>query len=209
MTTTTVNTTAVPDGYMENGQGHMVPLEQVREIDRERDALVREIAAKAKAASDELATLKARFMADVQAFVELSLERYQVAAGGKKGNLTLLSYDGSLKVVRQMQEHMTFDEGLLAAKELIDACLREWTKGSPGEVRAIVDHAFQVDKEGKINTGRILGLRRLNITDERWQRAMTAIGESIQITGAKPYLRVYYRKPDGSYAPIPLDMAAL
>lgn len=198
-----------PEGYMEDGQGRLVPLDQVREVDRARDELVKEIAAKAKEMSASLARLKAAFMGDVQAFIELSLERYEVKAGGAKGNVTLLSYDHRFKVVRQVQEALTFDEGLQAAKALIDECIRSWSQGSPGELRALVDNAFQVDKEGRIATGRILALRRVNIQDERWQRAMDAIGDSIQVTGSKPYIRVYERKEDGSYAPVPLDFAAL
>jgi hypothetical protein len=195
--------------YMRDGQGRLVPIEQVRDVDRARDDLVKEIAAKARQMSADMGRLKAEMMGDVQAFLELSMERYGVKAGGAKGNVTLMSYDQSLKVVRQVQESLTFDEGLQAAKELIDECIKLWTEGSPSELRALVDNAFQVDKEGKIATGRILGLRRLNIQDENWQRAMQAISDSIQITGSKPYIRVYERKPDGAYTPIPLDMAAL
>ena len=39
--------------------------------------------------------------------------------------------------------------------------------------------------------GQVLALRRLNIEDKRWQRAMTAISDAIQITGSRSYLRVY------------------
>jgi hypothetical protein len=197
------------DEYMTDGQGRLVPIDQVRDVDRARDELVKEIVAKARAMSGRLGTLKAEMMGDVQAFVDLSVERYGVRTGGAKGNVTLMSYDQSLKVVRQVQETLTFDEGLQAAKALIDECIKHWTEGSPGELRALVDNAFQVDKEGRIATGRILGLRRLNIADERWQQAMQAIADSIQITGSKPYIRVYERKPDGGYVAIPLDMAAI
>jgi hypothetical protein len=58
--------------------------------------------------------------------------------------------------------------------------------------------------------GRILGLRRLEITDERWRAAMTAIGESVQVIGTKQYVRFYERMGDSDrYASIPLDMVAV
>jgi hypothetical protein len=66
-----------------------------------------------------------------------------------------------------------------------------------------------VDKTGKINTGRVLGLRRLNISDERWKRAMDAISDSLQVTGTKAYVRVYERQDDGRYLPLSLDMASI
>ncbi len=197
------------EGYMENAQGHQVPLAQVQEIDKARHELVMEKVAKVKAMHELLGKLKVELMADVGAFVALSAERYGAKVGGDKGNVTLLSYDGKFKIARQVAEHITFDERLQAAKALIDECLKDWTQGTRSEIQALIDQAFQVDKEGKISTTRILGLRRLDITDERWLGAMQAIGDSIQVTGTKSYVRIYERQESGAYTAIPLDMAAV
>lgn len=197
------------EGYMENAQGHQVPLEQVKEIDKLRHELVMEKVAKFKLMRTALTDLKAEIMADMGAFIALSAEKYEVKIGGNKGNVSLLSYDGKYKLVRQMAEDITFGEQLQAAKALIDECLRDWTQGARSELRALVDQAFQVDKEGNLSTTRILGLRRLEITDGRWLRAMQAIGDSIQVTGTKPYVRVYERGESGAYSAVPLDIAAL
>lgn len=197
------------EGYMENAQGHQVPLAQVQEIDKARHELVMEKVAKVKAMHERLARLKAELMADVGAFVALSAEKYGAKVGGDKGNVTLLSYDGKFKIARQVAEHITFDERLQAAKALIDECLKDWTQGARSEIQALIDQAFQVDKEGKISTTRILGLRRLDIIDERWLKAMQAIGDSIQVTGTKSYVRIYERQENGAYTAIPLDMAAV
>ncbi|WP_034609314.1 DUF3164 family protein [Desulfovibrio aminophilus] len=199
----------MPEGYMENAQGHLIPRDQVREIDMARHELVMEKVAKVRAMREALARLKAELMGDVGAFVALSAEKYGAKLGGDKGNVSLTSYDGRFKIVRQVAEHITFDERLQAAKALVDECLRDWTEGARSELQALIDQAFQVDKEGRINTGRILNLRRLEITDERWQQAMRAIGDSIQVTGTKAYVRVYERTASGRYDPIPLDMAAV
>jgi hypothetical protein len=66
-----------------------------------------------------------------------------------------------------------------------------------------------VDKAGKINAARVLGLRRLEISDPDWQKAIRAINESIQVSGSKQYLRFYERNGQGEYVQIPLDVAAL
>lgn len=197
------------EGYMENARGCLIPRAQVQEIDIARDDLVREQVGKVKAMSKALAKLKGRMMADIGAFIELSAERYGAKLGGRKGNVSLFSYDGKYKIVRQMAEAITFDERLQAAKTLIDECLRDWTKDARTEIQALIDQAFQVDKAGNISTSRVLGLRRLDIKDARWLEAMRAIGDSIQVTGTKPYVRVYQRREDGSYVPIPLDFAAV
>lgn len=195
--------------YMPDATGRLTPVEQIKPIDMARHELVMEKVAKVKARQKELRDLKYEVMDDINAFVDLSVERYGVKPGGKKGNVTLLSFDGNYKLVRQVSEHLVFDEGLQAAKALIDECLRDWTKTSPSELRTVIDDAFQVDKEGRINTNRILSLRRLDIADERWQRAMTAISESLQVTGTRSYVRVYERDAHGRYNAIPLDIAVL
>jgi hypothetical protein len=196
-------------GYMENAAGHLVPVEKVRPIDLARDELVREIVGKAKTVSANLGEFKVATFADIAAFVQLSAEQYGAKLGGHKGNVTLLSYDGRYKIQRAISETISFDERLQAAKALIDECITDWAKGSKPEIQVLVGDAFQVDKEGNINTGRVLGLRRLDIQDERWLRAMQAIGEALQVVGSKSYVRVYERIGDtGEYRAIPLDIAA-
>lgn len=195
--------------YMENALGHLVPRAQIKEVDLARHELVMEKVAKIRRMQEDLGRLKAEIMDDVEAFVALSAEKYDVRLGGPKGNITLASFDGRYQIKRQISEHLSFDERLQAAKALIDECLKSWTEGSPSELQAIVNDAFAVDREGRINTGRILGLRRLEIKDDRWQRAMAAISDSIQVTGVKAYFRAYERDNHGKMVAIPLDMAAL
>lgn len=198
---------SVPDGYKQDAQGRLVPLEAIHPIDLARDALVQEIVAKAKAMSEGIASLKAQFFGDIAAFVSLSAEQYQVKLGGDKGNVSLVSFDGRYKVQRAIQETLVFDERLQAAKALIDACLQRWSQGAQPELKVLINDAFQVDKSGNINTGRVLGLRRINIEDDQWQLAMKAIGEALSVAGSKSYVRVYERAGvDGKYQSISLDM---
>lgn len=199
--------TPVPEGYMRNAQGHLVPLALIKPVDQERDRLVRELTDLAKELNQRLIQTKTKIFGDVAAFAELSAEQYGVKRGGKKGNITLHTYDGRFKLQLATAENLTFDERLQAAKALIDECINEWAKGSRPEIMALVQQAFQTDKEGNLNVGRILALRRLEIGDQRWQQAMKAIGESIQVIGTKQYIRFYERVGDTDrYAPIPLDL---
>ena len=200
----------IPAGYWRDGEGRLIPENMVKPIDKARDDLVRELVGKAKVASAILADFKTKAFGDIGAFVEMSGEQYGVKLGGVKGNVTLLSFDGRFKIVRQIQEHLVFDERLQAAKQLIDECIQTWTEGSSDEIKALINDAFQVNKEGKINTARVLGLKRLNINDEKWLRAMQAIADSVQVAGSKPYIRIYERVGDtDQYQPISLDVAAV
>ncbi|WP_126456706.1 DUF3164 family protein [Sulfuriflexus mobilis] len=203
-------TTSVPEGFIQDQQGRLVPLDMVKDIDRERHDLVNELVTRAKQAQQVMARFKGEAMGDIEAFIELSAEKYNAKMGGQKGNVTLTSFDGRYKIQRAISEYLVFDERLQVAKALVDECIHEWTQGSRSEIRALVDHAFQVDKEGKVNTSRILGLKRLDIKDPKWRQAMQAIADSMQIAGSKTYLRLYERiEESGDYEAIPLDIAAL
>ena len=204
-----MNAQTIPTGYKQDHQGRLVAEDQIKPIDQARDDLVKEIVHKARAVCRELSVFKAETFDDIEAFVQLSAEQYGVRLGGVKGNVQLQSFDGRYKVLRAVQESISFDERLLAAKALIDECLTEWTEHARSEVRTLVNDAFRVDQAGNIRTAQVLGLRRLDIKDERWLLAMTAIGEAIQVIGSKSYVRIYERDDRGQYHAISLDLAGV
>jgi hypothetical protein len=200
----------IQPGYVKDARGRLVPESMVKPIDQLRDQTVTALVDAAKLLQAQLAEFKARAFTDIATFVDTSNEQYGVKVGGNKGNISLITFDGRYKVVRQIAEHIQFDERLQAAKELIDECIREWTEGSNDKIKALINEAFQVDKEGNVNTGRILGLRRLAIEDPKWSTAMRAIVDSIRVTGSKPYIRLYERdEQTEEYRAISLDLAAI
>ena len=200
--------TEVPEGYRADAKGCLVPLSMIKPIDLERDGLVKDLIGQAKAVSNIITELKEHVFNDINAFVELSAEQYGITMGGKKGNLTLYSFDGALKIQVAIAERMVFDERLQAARQLIDECITVWSEGSNDKIKVLIQGAFHTDKEGTINAGRVLALRRLDIKDAKWQTAMTAIGESLQLVGSKEYVRFYERVAGSDqYLPISLDMA--
>ncbi|WP_339859092.1 DUF3164 family protein [Pseudohongiella acticola] len=199
---------AIPEGYRKNARGDLVKESGIKPIDLARDELTMEIVAKARNVSQLLSTMKASIYGDIEAFVEMSAEQYGVSLGGKKGNLTLLSFDGRYKVLRANADNIIFDERLYAAKELIDECLRDWSKDAHPGLMMMVNDAFRADRNGELRTARVLALRRHNIDDPRWNRAMDAISDALQVVGSKSYIRVYERVGEtDQYKLIPLDIA--
>lgn len=196
--------------YWRDAKGNLTPAELVKDIDKARDVLVREWVERGRDLSKAISHFKEGIFGDVQAFIELSAEKYGAKVGGNKGNVTLFSYDGKYKIQRAINESLQFDERIQAAKVLIDECLNEWSEGSRPELKALIERAFNVDKEGNLNTSRILGLRRVEIQDSRWQNAMQAISESVQVVSSKAYVRLYERVGEtDQYVPIALDIAGV
>lgn len=196
--------------FMEDGLGRLVHIDQVREIDKLRDELVRSLVARAVELQREMINFKAIAMDEIDAFVDQSAREYDVQMGGRKGNLTLYSFDMNYMIKIQISEYLVFDERLQVAKKLIDECLTTWSETGPTELRTVVNDTFAVNQEGKINTRRVLELRRRKIDNEKWQKAMKAISESIQVAGSKSYMRIYKRiEQTKAWQVISLDLAAL
>ncbi len=204
---TALTATQVPAGYRTNAAGHLVPESKIDAIDLLRDELVKELTAEAQAIAKQLQEFKVKALMRIQDFIDLSAQTYGQQIGGKKGNASLVSFDGNQMLKRSINENITFDERLIVAKSLIDNCIHEWTQGGNDNIKALIEHAFQTDKEGNISVTRILGLRRLDIEDEQWLKAMEAIADSISITGSKTYLRLYQRNAKDAMEQISLDIA--
>lgn len=206
----TENTT--PAGCRINSKGHYVPEQMIPPIDLERDALVQTLVREARIVNENLRLFKACAFSDIYAFIALSFEQYNTKIGKNKGkgNVTLYDFSGKYKIQLAVSDRIAFDERLQAAEQLISDCISEWAEDSRDEIKLLVQSAFQVDREGKINTGKVLSLRRIAIKNEKWQSAMDAIGESLQVVDSTEYIRVYERiEGSNKYIPINLDLAAV
>ncbi|MGC0151216.1 DUF3164 family protein [Chromobacterium vaccinii] len=199
----------IPDGYKKDAKGRLCPVEIIPAIDLARDDFVAEKYTLALALQEQMAKFREALFADIDAFVQLSAERYQADVGGEKGNVTLTSFDGSTRVLRAISDTLAFDERLQAAKALIDECVNEWLEDARPEIKALIADAFQTDKAGKISTARVLSLRRLDIQDEKWQRAMSALSDSLKVQCSKAYVRIERRNANGRFEAVRFDLAGV
>ncbi|EIK72097.1 hypothetical protein PseBG33_3510 [Pseudomonas synxantha BG33R] len=200
----------IPQGYMRNAMGHLVPEDQVRDQDKLRDQVTRELADAAKALSLALKNFKKKSLGDVADLISIAGERYGVQMGGKKGNVTIATYDGQYKVQRSYADRLTFTEEMEVAKVLVYDCIRAWSKGADTHLMAIVDRVFSPNRNGQIKTSDVLDLLRLEIDDDNWKAAMKAVKDSIMVSGSAVYIRVYERIGDSdNYKAIPLDLAVV
>lgn len=196
--------------YLHDAKGNLVPKEAVKATDLLMDETVRKIIGFARELSEQIARFKGHTFEDVGALQALFSQEYNAPMGGKKGNITLTSFDGCMKVQVQVADLIEFGPELQVAKALIDECLVGWSADSGVEIRALVTRAFNVEKEGKINRSELFMLLRVEIDDERWKRAMDAIRESMRVIGSKTYVRFYERSaPDAGWKNITIDLAAV
>ncbi|MDX1301216.1 DUF3164 family protein [Photobacterium sp.] len=204
---------AAPEGYMFDSKQRMVPITMVDDYDMEINDFVIKHTAKAREIQSELRRFKRDVFDDCYAFQELLAEKYESKKkkGGAKGGFSFTAYDGSLQIKITVQDRITFGPELQIAKELIDECVQDWSSDANDYLKVLVNDAFEVDREGNLNTGRILSLRKHKdkIIDQRWMNAMEAIADAIMVTGSKTYLNFRERTSEGKLVNIPLDLAAL
>lgn len=203
-------TTQIPEGYRLDALGRLVPVASIKPGDLLRDQLVLNVVERAKVISTLLADFKKQVFGDIEALEQISAEQYGVKFRGQKGNLTLTSFDGRFKLLRANHDLIEFNENLQSAKALLDECATEWTENSHPGVKVMINDAFRADRTGQLRTSRILSLRRYEIDDPRWKRAMEAIGDAIQVAGSRSYIRLYERVGDSDrYEAINLDLAGV
>ena len=206
----------VPDGvivvegtpHMRDATGALRPLSMIKPMDRLKDDTVRKIMSYMIPLSEQVSRFKAHTFDDLGALEALMAQEYQAKLGGKKGNITLTSFDGLYRVKVQVADLITFGPELQIAKSLVDECLNEWAADARDELKAIVTRAFNTDKEGQINRSEIFMLLALPITDPRWKRAMQAIRDAMQVVGSKTYVRAERRASQNEvWEPVTINLA--
>ena len=195
--------------YLRDAKGGLVPIGAIKPADLLMDELVRGLLGDAVGLSDMLTAFKREVFEKVSAHQALIAQEYGAKIGGVKGNITLTTFDGKMRVLVQVADQIQFGPEIQAAKSLIDECLSEWAATGGVELRALVNRVFQVDQQGTINRAEVFMLLRVAIEDPRWLRAMEAIGESMRVCGSKTYVRFHDRDAgDAAWQPVTLDMAS-
>ncbi|MFZ5749892.1 MAG: DUF3164 family protein [Pseudomonadota bacterium] len=194
--------------HLVDGDGIKVPVSVVKPQHLLEDQLVRDEMGHAVALSEQIARFLGHVTDNLGAFEALIAERYGARVGGAKGNKTLMTFDGLMKITVQVADSVVFGPELQIAKSLVDECLNDWTAQAGDELRAVVTRAFNTDKEGQINRAALYSLLRLEIADERWQRGMQAIRDAMRVVGSKSYVR-FYRRPTANapWQPVTIDLA--
>lgn len=200
----------VPDGFMQDSRGRLVPEANIRPSDKLQDELVRRLHLEAEPVRLFMMDFKRLCFTEIHTFLDLVAEQYGTKIGSDKGNVTLTSYDGMLRVTVAVGNVISFGPEIKPAKTLVDNCLSRWSEGANANLKAVVLDAFDVDRQGSMNVGKILALRRLDIDDDEWKRAMQAISDSVRVDVTKDYVRLHRRgSVDAKWELVSFDLSKL
>lgn len=191
--------------YMRDQKGGFAPVKAQYALE---DEAVRKAMYYAVDLSAQISRFMAHTIVDLTGLQALLDQEYGAEKGGKKGNVTYMSFDACQKIQIQIADKIEIGPSIQTAKTLIDKCLLKWGVDSRPELRALVNVVFSVEKEGQINRAALFQLQRFDIDDQDWRRAMDALRDSIRPVGTKRYVRFYSRPaPDAAWEPIPIDLA--
>lgn len=195
--------------HLTDPKGRLVNVDNIKPLDLLIDEEVRRIVRFAGALSAQVARFKQHTLDDISGVKALVAQEFNATLGGEKGNLSLTTFDGLMKVSLKIADVVQYGPELQAAKAKVTECIRNWQGGADPKLVALVENAFQVDQEGQVNRSNLLYLLRLNFDDPTWLEGMKAIRESERPSGTKEYVQIHVRpEPGAKWQHITIDLAS-
>ncbi|HPN32653.1 MAG TPA: DUF3164 family protein [bacterium] len=198
----------IKNGNWVDGAGNEVPAKYVSATDKKRDKLVNGLIKKASALNERLRKDKEEINKAVNEYLSVLASENGVNDEWK-GNILLRDFAHTASVELMSSANIVFNEQLEIAKKLIDECIKEWSSGASDKIIVLINDAFHVDKQGRLDAKRILGLRKIEIKDAKWRQAMEKISEAYEIESRKRYIKFKIKNESGKYENIELNFSAV
>lgn len=173
--------------------GDLVPASMIPSLELKRHDMIEGIIDEAKTLNWIMKEFKKKTNKMITDYLSQVAEQY---GEHWKGNATLWNYGKTKAIEVNIQNQLQFDERLQLAKEKIYNCIERWSTGASENIIVLVKKAFDTDKQGLVDTKRILTLTTLKIIDEEWKEAIEIIRESIIKTGSKRYINFKTKEED-------------
>lgn len=192
--------------YWKNAEGDLIPVSRIFPHEKKSDRLVESLHKRIGNLQEKIKAEKAAIAKSVNDYLAV------VAADHNEeweGGTTLFNFDKSKQVEVRLSKHYVTDERMGIAETKIKNLIRKWAPGSNDNLIALVEIAFELDKQGKYNVDKIIELRKVKIKDKEWKEAMDLAFDSISTDYTKTYFNFRKKNADGKLVPIPLNFSAL
>ena len=191
---------------MRDNTGHDVPVKYVGKYDRLRDERTKRVLARFRKARSVLEAVVRDSLADIAAIQEA-----RDTPVAEKGNFSVTSFDGLVKVAIDQAWHIELDDRVKEARDRMLGYAKRLC-GKAGDDAAalleIVEEAFAANSAGRLSVSRVMSLCRRNIQAREWTEARDMLLASLQPERGRCYIHVYAR-PDmqHDFEMIRLDLA--
>lgn len=194
---------AIPEGWIMNSLGHLEPITAANQHRVEEGKFVEELYAKAETISKALEAFAKAAHDDVDAFRQLTMERYGLSKISPTGYAELRSFDGKTVVHLSIGKKLTFGAEADAAKPLFDKCMVKWSAGVNAHAKAMIEHAFRKDRKSQLNADKLWELTQIKVEgdekDADWDAAIQALKDAARWVSTRPYIR--FHKQEGREKP--------
>ena len=190
-----------------DSKGRPVPEEYIRPEDKRRDKLVEGILKRVSKLSAKLESEKTEIVDAIEKYLK-ELAKDNKVRENWKGNILLYNFSQNLCIERRIDETISFDERLQMVKTTIDKWINNKLKDTDPTLSKVIAQAFSVDKQGRINTAMLLKLKRIDIQDAEWKKAMQLLDDSIFVKSSKMALRFRSKDtkvPEGGWVEVSLN----
>ena len=190
-----------------DSKGRPVPEEYIRPEDKRRDKLVESILKRVSKLSAKLESEKTEIVDAIEKYLK-ELAKDNKVRENWKGNILLYNFSQNLCIERRIDETVSFDERLQLVKTTIDKWISQKLKDTDPTLSKVIAQAFSVDKQGRINTAMLLKLKRIDIQDAEWKKAMQLLDDSIFVKSSKMALRFRSKDlsvPEGGWVEVSLN----
>lgn len=189
--------------------GNDIPSTYLHKIDKDKDAAAKRLHKKAQDLNSRLNAFKTELLETCDELYNRVLAENKVTIKeNSKGGYSIMTVDKSIKIEITISETISFDDRIDVAQAKIKEFLAEKTKGIDLDLGTLINNAFETRK-GQLDTKRVMGLMKLNITHHLWQEAMDLIRQSIQTNNSKRYVRIWERQSNLEYKAVKLDFASI
>lgn len=172
------------DGNWLDDRGRPVPEQYIPATDKKRDQLVERTFKKVVKLSEKIAETKCEIVGSIDKYLDELAKENRVRENWK-GNILLQNFDKSLCIERRIDDNIGFDEKLQMVKTIVDKWIAGRLDGIDENLGKVITQAFNVDKQGRVNTAMLMKLLHLEIEDSEWKKAMRMLKESIIIKASK------------------------
>lgn len=195
--------------HLPGPKGVKIPVANFKAQDVLQHEMVYQLTDYALDLSAEISRFNGHSRADLAQFDALLAQEYGVTRDPEfKGNRTYTSADGKRQVKIALNDRVIYGPELQAAKQLLDEVIRENAGGAGPVLMPLVNLAFRVDKEGKVDPDLLRAIRRLEVPDPRWPNICRAIDDAERVIDTTSYIRFYRAGATGKQELIPLDIAS-
>lgn len=172
------------DGNWLDEKGRPIPEQYIPATDKKRDQLVERTFKKVVKLSEKIAETKCEIVGSIDKYLDELAKENRVRENWK-GNILLQNFDKSLCIERRIDDNIGFDEKLQMVKTIVDKWIAGRLDGIDENLGKVITQAFNVDKQGRVNTAMLMKLLHLEIEDSEWKKAMRMLKESIIVKSSK------------------------